>query len=83
MNKHEVEQKIRAYMANTRRADSQKLDPHQDLFATGVMDSLALAGFVAFLETTFDVKFEDRYFFDPRFSNLAGLTEIIGELKSG
>lgn len=63
--------------------DPAELDPNQDLFEQGWIDSIGFLKLVAFLEETFGLIIEDDHLFDDRFLSLTGQGELIAELIAG
>jgi acyl carrier protein len=77
----EIRERIRQYVVRSNRMDAADFSDETNLHENGIIDSLALAAFISFLETEFDLRIEDKYFFDERFSCVRGLAEIIREIE--
>jgi len=81
LNKEEIKQKIKEYIANEYRIAPEMLDETANLFEEGIIDSIAMHGLIIFLEKTFEVKFEEKRFFEPRFTCIEGMAAIIADIK--
>lgn len=80
---NEIKQKIKEYIIEKYRVKEEDLDEKVNLFEEGIIDSLGAFDLATFLEQTFDVKFEEEHFFDPRFRFIQGMTSLITEIKAG
>lgn len=60
--------------------DPAELNPDQDLFEQGWIDSIGFLKLVAFLEEAFGLVIEDDHLFDDRFLSLTGQGNLIAEL---
>ncbi len=54
---------------------------HRDFFKEEWLDSFKTLELITEIETTFDIILSDSAFNDPRFSTIAGLAEILTEIK--
>ena len=65
------------------RAKTGKIAPetmrHMDYFEAGWLTSMEVVEFVTKIEQRFSMQFSDRDLQDPRFTTIAGLTELILE----
>ncbi|GAA1883662.1 acyl carrier protein [Asanoa iriomotensis] len=52
-------------------------DQRSELFDTGYLDSLGIVALTAFVEQRFGVTLADDQLFDPRFTTIAGIADII------
>ena len=52
-----------------------------NLFEDGYVDSIHLEAFFGFIETTFELTLQEDQFFDERIATVAGIAEIILEIK--
>lgn len=57
--------------------------PDVDLFAEGYVDSVGVVEVVSFLEHRYAVTLPEDSLFDPRFTCVRGMAEIIAGLKAG
>lgn len=51
-------------------------------FEAGLIDSLSAIRLISDLEDQFDIRFEQEHFLDRRFQTIAGLTDIVDELRN-
>lgn len=51
-----------------------------DVFAGGYVDSVGVVELVTFLERRYSIVFPEDSLFDPRFTNVRGMAEIVAEL---
>ena len=79
-NCQEISGRISGYIIENFKVNSTGFDDKTELFHTGIIDSLGIPDLIAFIETTFEIRLADRYFFDKRFSNINGLVSIIEEI---
>ncbi len=61
-------------------ARGKKFGDEENLYESGLLDSLSARDLVAFVEDTFRVTIEDHHFFDDRFGSISGLESLISEL---
>ena len=54
-----------------------KLDPADNLFNTGILDSAGLMHFVGFIETTFDFSIPDEDLIPQKFSSITSIADYI------
>lgn len=54
---------------------------HSDLFEEGFISSIQFERFISFIEERFKVRFDEKYFFDERFSSVSGISDIILEIR--
>jgi acyl carrier protein len=80
-NKEEIKQKIKEHIADEYRVAPEMLDETVNLFEKGIIDSIAVHGLIIFLERTFEVKFEEKHFFNPSFTSIEGMATIITDIK--
>jgi acyl carrier protein len=53
------------------------------IFEAGYLDSLGVVRLIAHLEAAYDLEFTDEELFDPRFTTIDGMSEIVaGRLES-
>jgi len=53
-----------------------------DLFDSGYLDSLGIVALTAFIEQTFGIDLAEEEMFDPRFTTVDGITEIIASRRA-
>ena len=74
---------IRWFAARTKIAKSELETPefvcNADYFSAGWLSSMEVVEFVTEIEQYFNMQFTDRDLRDPRFTTIAGLTELILE----
>lgn len=51
-------------------------------FEAGLIDSLSAIRLISDLEGQFDIRFDQEHFLDRRFQTIAGLREIVDELRN-
>ncbi len=57
--------------------DDMQFGRSVELFDAGYVDSLGIVALTAFLEDTFGVTLTEEDLFDPRFTTIAGMAEIV------
>ncbi len=77
----EIERWLRDWFHARGVADAKAASPVVDYFESKWIDSLAVIELIEAAEDRFAVHFKEDSFTDRRFSSLAGLTQIIGELR--
>jgi acyl carrier protein len=82
VSENDIKQKIKAYIAQEQRVSEKELDEEQSLFEAGIIDSMGAFDLTAFLEATFNIKFEEEHFFDRRFRSIQGIASLIMEIKA-
>jgi acyl carrier protein len=53
-----------------------------ELFDAGYVDSLGIVALTAFIEDTFAVALTEEDLFDPRFTTIAGMAEIVASRRA-
>ncbi|HTY45030.1 MAG TPA: acyl carrier protein [Patescibacteria group bacterium] len=82
VSENDIRQKIKAYLVRRLRASEKDLSDGQNLFETGVIDSMGAFELATFLEETFGVTFQEEHFFDQRFRSIQGMASLITEIKA-
>ncbi len=82
-DQEKIKSKIVEYLVDKQRARVRDLDGGRNLFEDGIVDSMGAFDLAAFIEKTFDLKFEEEHFFDKRFRTLDGMVSLISQIKSG
>jgi acyl carrier protein len=62
--------------------DDTRFGRSVDLFDAGYLDSLGIVALTGFIEDTFGVDLSEADLFDPRFTTIAGMAEIIASRRS-
>lgn len=62
-------------------ADDGEFSRTIELFDSGYLDSLGTVALTAFIEETFAITLIEEDLFDPRFTTIAGMAEIIASRK--
>ena len=62
-----------------KRSPKTNLEPNENFFQQGAIDSLGIIELIEDMEVNFKIRFNSNDFQDRRFSSVNGLTEIISE----
>lgn len=58
------------------------IDPHADLFDTGIIDSVGVTETLAHIEATYGIHIPDATLLSTRFTTLAGIAAVIMDLQA-
>ncbi len=81
LEKNDIRGILLAFIRNEFGVDDRGFSADSNLFEDGYVDSIRLESFFAFLENSFELTFQERYFFDERISTITGIAEIIIEIE--
>jgi acyl carrier protein len=77
MNARDVQDRIRAYLADNTRNYGADTDPEASLLEGGLLDSMEIMMLVGFIEDEYDVFLEEEDFVEDNFRSLGSLAELI------
>jgi acyl carrier protein len=76
-----LQNKLIEFLCNELGLSYDLITPEANIFEDGIVDSILIETFLVWIEDTFDVTLNESHFFDERFGKIAGITDIIQELK--
>lgn len=71
----QIEREIREFLSS--RGTGGALDPHSELVATGILDSLLIMDLIAYLESNYHVRLEEDDVSPANFRTTIALAELI------
>ncbi len=83
-SKSSIDDAIEQFVRDVGRVsiDDREFSHTIELFDSGYLDSLGIVALTAFIEETFAITLTEEDLFDPRFTTIAGIAEIIATRKS-
>ena len=77
----QTEQTVREYVAKSVHYDISKITSQTKLFEEGILDSMAFAVLIDYLERSFNIKASDEDLIDENFESIEAITKYIFRKK--
>jgi acyl carrier protein len=85
ITRQDIANRLEEFIRRTGEVDAGDIGFGRDvhIFEAGYLDSLGVVRLIAHLESTYALEFTDEELFDPRFTTIDGMSEILaGRLES-